>query len=189
MPLPQPPARVKVTLADGTVGWLADPPEAPIGDPRRWRLVEDRADARVWAWPRALELERAARQPWRRQHAKVEPVNPGPPPVFRADRGDQARVIAHACGIRDADRVAWIPESGQPGEESSCSSRPTQSRPSGCAVAVALDGTQQKGVGGRRRLPPTRKAAHTRPRPPTAGSSYSSGNRRAVMTRSQAERW
>jgi hypothetical protein len=31
MPLPQHPARVKVTLADGAVGWLADPPEAPIG--------------------------------------------------------------------------------------------------------------------------------------------------------------
>jgi hypothetical protein len=35
MPLPQRPARVKVTLADGTVGWLADPPEAPPGAEQR----------------------------------------------------------------------------------------------------------------------------------------------------------
>jgi len=35
MPLPQQPARVKVTLADGTVGWLADPPEERSGAARR----------------------------------------------------------------------------------------------------------------------------------------------------------
>ena len=108
MPLPQHPARVNVTLADGTVGWLADPPEAPISCPHRWRLVDERAGAGVWPWPRALELERAARQPWRRQYAAAEPVNPGPPPVFRADLRDPARARARACGIPDADRVAWV---------------------------------------------------------------------------------
>ena len=73
MPLPstQP---GQVTLADGTVGWLADPPEAPIGAQQRWQLVDSRADAGVWPWPwpRALELERAARQPWRQQYAAAE---------------------------------------------------------------------------------------------------------------------
>ena len=109
MPLPQHPARVKVTLADGTVGWLADPPEAPIGAAQRWQLVDNRADAGVWPWPRALELERAARQPWRRQYAMVERVNPGPPApdVWRAEVGEPARERAHACGVPDADRVAW----------------------------------------------------------------------------------
>ena len=101
IPLPQHPARVKVTLADGTVAWLADQPEAPIGYPQRWLLVDDGADAGVWPWPRALELERAARQPWRRQYAGAEPVNPGPPPVFRADLGEPARARV-ACGIPDA---------------------------------------------------------------------------------------
>jgi len=112
MPLPQHTARVKVTLADGTVGWLADPPEEPVssGAAQRWRLVDDRADAGVWPWPRALELERAARQPWRRQYAAAERVNPGPPApdVWRADLGDQARAIAAACGIPDAGRVVWV---------------------------------------------------------------------------------
>jgi hypothetical protein len=105
MPLPQHPARVKVTLADGTVGWLADPPEAGIGAAQQWQLVDNRADAGTWPWPRAIELERAARQ---RQNAVAEPVNPGPPPVFRADLGDPARARARACGIPDADRVAWV---------------------------------------------------------------------------------
>ena len=53
MALPEHPARVRVTLADGTVGWLADPPEAPIGSAQRWQLVDTRADAGVWPWPRA----------------------------------------------------------------------------------------------------------------------------------------
>jgi hypothetical protein len=108
MPLPQHPARVKVTLADGTVGWLADPPEAPTGAQQRWQLVDNRADAGVWPWPRALELERAARQPWRRQYAAAEPVNPGPPPVFRADIEDRARERARACGVPDPSRVVWV---------------------------------------------------------------------------------
>ncbi len=112
MPLPQHPARVKVTLGDGTVGWLADPPEEPVssGAAQRWRLVDNRADAGVWPWPPALELERAARQPGRRQYATVERVNPGPPAqdVWRADLGDRARAIARECGIPDPDRVAWV---------------------------------------------------------------------------------
>ena len=52
------------------------------------------------------ELERAARQPWRRQYAVAERVNPGPPPVFRADVGDRAR--ARACEVPDPGRVAWV---------------------------------------------------------------------------------
>jgi hypothetical protein len=108
MPLPQRLARVKVTLKDGTVRWLADPPEAPWGAERRWSFVDDRADAGGWPWPRALELERAVRQPWRQQYATAEPVNPGPPPVFRADLGDRARARARACGLPDPARVAWV---------------------------------------------------------------------------------
>jgi hypothetical protein len=101
MPVPQHPARVKVTLADGTVGWLADPPEEPVssGAAQRWQLVDDRADAGQWPWPRALDLERAARQPWRRQYAIVERVNPGPPPVFRADVGGRAGPTSSSGGI------------------------------------------------------------------------------------------
>jgi hypothetical protein len=51
-------------------------------------------------------LERAARQPWRRQYAAAEPVNPGPPTEFRADVGDGAR--ARACEVPDPDRVPWV---------------------------------------------------------------------------------
>ena len=54
------------------------------------------------------ELERAARQPWRRQYAVAERVNPGPPPVFRADVGDRARARARACEVPDPGRVAWV---------------------------------------------------------------------------------
>jgi len=94
MPLPQQPARVKVTLADGTVGWLADPPEERSGAARRSGGGSSTTGATpgVWPWPRVLELERSARQPWRWQYATVERVNPGPPApgVWRADLGDRA---------------------------------------------------------------------------------------------------
>jgi hypothetical protein len=105
MPLPQHPVRVRVTLADATVGgWLIR--RRRRSAEQRWRLVDDRAAAGVWEWSRALELEREARQPWRRQYATAERVNPGPPApdVWRADLGDQARAIAAACGIPDAGR-------------------------------------------------------------------------------------
>ena len=53
-------------------------------------------------------MEWAARQPWRRQYALTERVNPGPSAVFRADLGEQARARARVCEVPDPDRVAWV---------------------------------------------------------------------------------
>lgn len=79
-PLPVVPARVRVTLADGTEHWLADPPERlhgeAAGPSTRWRLVPigEPEHAGVWPWWRAVELEREVRQAWRRQLASAEEV-------------------------------------------------------------------------------------------------------------------
>jgi hypothetical protein len=106
MPLPQYPARVKVTTKDGAVLWLGDPPEAPWGAEHRWRLVEV-ADAGIWPWPRAVELERAVRQPWRQQYATAERVEEDAAASVRSETGDRARARAEACGVPDWQHVMW----------------------------------------------------------------------------------
>jgi hypothetical protein len=111
MPLPQHPARVLVTLADDTDRWLADPPEAPWGSDHRWRFVDDLAQAGVWSWQEAVQLERQVRQQWRRQYARavrVGPVELVREPVYRADTGDRARERARVCGVPDPEGVAWV---------------------------------------------------------------------------------
>jgi hypothetical protein len=52
-------------------------------------------------------LDRAARQPRRRQYAAAERVNP-PPATYRSDSGDRARERARACGFPDPDSVTWV---------------------------------------------------------------------------------
>jgi hypothetical protein len=111
MPLPQYPARVKVTTKDGAVRWLGDPPGAPWGSEHRWRFVDDLADAGVWSWQEAVQLEREVRQPWRQQYAiavRVEPAELGGQPVYRADTGERARELARACAVADPGAVAWV---------------------------------------------------------------------------------